>query len=143
MTRKPAVGVWASAVMATVLVAVTAASAAGTATTANVYEPFSVTGSPQVRVTQTVRGHCWTGSLASPRRDAWRCLSGNFIYDPCFQLDSGAGYRAVSVVGPMVARRDQAGIDLKASGCRWKQAEPVDGWPALGVADSIGMEVQA
>lgn len=32
-------------------------------------------------------GDCWTSSLAAPyRQDAWRCMVGNMIYDPCFSL---------------------------------------------------------
>ena len=30
-------------------------------------------------------GHCWTDSIAIARPDAWRCMSGNEIYDPCFE----------------------------------------------------------
>ncbi|MCW2685361.1 MAG: afsK7, partial [Mycobacterium sp.] len=29
-------------------------------------------------------GHCWTSSETTPRHDAWRCMTGNYIYDPCF-----------------------------------------------------------
>ena len=29
-------------------------------------------------------GKCWTGSIAAPRPDAWRCMIGNDIVDPCF-----------------------------------------------------------
>lgn len=48
------------------------------------------------RVTQVIRfvarspgqgmisGYCWTGSIAIDRPDAYRCMSGNEIYDPCF-----------------------------------------------------------
>jgi hypothetical protein len=33
------------------------------------------------------KGSCWTGSIAaSYRPDAWRCMEGNGIYDPCFSL---------------------------------------------------------
>jgi len=38
-------------------------------------------------VTKHVSGHCWTSSIASPRADAFRCMTGNEIYDPCFKLD--------------------------------------------------------
>jgi hypothetical protein len=32
-------------------------------------------------------GYCWVGSIADPyRADAWRCMEGNAIYDPCFSL---------------------------------------------------------
>jgi hypothetical protein len=29
-------------------------------------------------------GNCWTNSIAIPRPDAWRCMIGNVIVDPCF-----------------------------------------------------------
>jgi hypothetical protein len=33
------------------------------------------------------QGSCWTGSIAAPfRTDAWRCMVGNEIADPCFQI---------------------------------------------------------
>lgn len=36
-------------------------------------------------------GRCWTSSLAlSGRTDAWRCMTGNVIHDPCIQLADGA-----------------------------------------------------
>ena len=32
-------------------------------------------------------GSCWTNSIAAPyRADAWRCMVGNEIYDPCFGI---------------------------------------------------------
>lgn len=37
-----------------------------------------------LKVTKTVSGYCWLGSEGSQRSDAWRCGSGNYIYDPCF-----------------------------------------------------------
>jgi hypothetical protein len=34
---------------------------------------------------KTESGHCWTGSIAAPyRQDAFRCMVGNEIHDPCF-----------------------------------------------------------
>lgn len=30
------------------------------------------------------RGYCWTSSLASGEGDAYRCMQGNLIHDPCF-----------------------------------------------------------
>jgi hypothetical protein len=32
-----------------------------------------------------VSGYCWTGSIAVARPDAFRCMAGNAIFDPCFQ----------------------------------------------------------
>jgi hypothetical protein len=37
----------------------------------------------------TKQGHCWTGSIAIPRPDAWRCMVGNEIFDPCFSSEDG------------------------------------------------------
>ena len=39
----------------------------------------------RARITATVNGSCWTTSIASPRTDAFRCTSGNRIFDPCFK----------------------------------------------------------
>lgn len=35
-------------------------------------------------------GRCWTSSIASQRTDAYRCMAGNSIHDPCFTLSSRA-----------------------------------------------------
>lgn len=32
-------------------------------------------------------GHCWINSLVLWRPDAWRCVSGNILYDPCFSTE--------------------------------------------------------
>lgn len=40
---------------------------------------------------KVVEGSCWTGSLAVPRPDAWRCTVGNEIHDPCFTTTAGSG----------------------------------------------------
>ncbi|HEY7294502.1 MAG TPA: hypothetical protein VH916_05635 [Dehalococcoidia bacterium] len=40
---------------------------------------------PNLQVVDQVSGSCFAGSLADPgRSDAYRCSSGNRIYDPCF-----------------------------------------------------------
>ena len=38
----------------------------------------------QTLPTQEKRGFCWVRSLAAKRADAWRCITNNVIYDPCF-----------------------------------------------------------
>jgi hypothetical protein len=43
---------------------------------------------PGLTVIKSVRGSCWEESVLETRRYAWRCLSGNFIYDPCFSASS-------------------------------------------------------
>jgi hypothetical protein len=37
---------------------------------------------------KAVRGYCWTSSIASLRSDAFRCMIGNSIMDPCFSVSS-------------------------------------------------------
>lgn len=61
-----------------------------TSTSVVVYEPFISNGvASGIEVASTVRGYCWTDSLAVARQDAYRCLSGNDIYDPCFSNPYG------------------------------------------------------
>lgn len=48
------------------------------------FQPTGV-GGPEME------GRCWTDSLASGRADAWRCMAGNQIFDPCFQLQGDDG----------------------------------------------------
>ena len=42
-----------------------------------------------MQVARTVSGSCWTSSIAAQRPDAFRCTSGNEIYDPCFTSAKG------------------------------------------------------
>lgn len=44
---------------------------------------------PSETVKTTKEGNCWTSSIAVPRQDAWRCMVGNEIFDPCFASSSG------------------------------------------------------
>ena len=54
-------------------------------TQVTVYEPWAPQGLAQgIRPASTVRGYCWESSLGSIRSDAFRCMTGNDIYDPCF-----------------------------------------------------------
>jgi hypothetical protein len=73
-------------------------ASAATRTSARIYEPFTASGAPSVHVAQTHRGSCFSGSLASGRRDAWRCISRNLIYDPCFS--SGKVHFVLCPSGP-------------------------------------------
>ena len=45
-----------------------------------------------MRVTATVSGSCWEPSIAVDRRDAFRCMSGGRILDPCFVRNANAVY---------------------------------------------------
>ncbi len=44
-------------------------------------------------------GSCWTNSIATPRDNAWRCMAGNEIFDPCFAF----GPAVVCGVNPAMA----------------------------------------
>jgi hypothetical protein len=50
--------------------------------------------------TQQVNGSCFTHSLASPSRpDAWRCMAGNGLMDPCYQRIMGDEKQLACPVG--------------------------------------------
>jgi hypothetical protein len=40
-------------------------------------------------VVQHAKGSCWTTSIASTRSDAYRCMVGNAVHDPCFTRSAG------------------------------------------------------
>lgn len=76
---------WLIAAVAVMFLQSTVASAAGIAaarTKVVAVKPAAMS------VTSTVRGHCWTNSIASRRSDAYRCMVRNEIYDPCFSIDT-------------------------------------------------------
>jgi len=72
-----------AALAAAAAVAAAADAEARGHTTATVYEAFSYHGVVVPRVTQA-SGYCFTSSDVTRRDDAWRCLVGNALYDPCF-----------------------------------------------------------
>lgn len=37
---------------------------------------------------EVYEGSCWTNASSTIRKDAWRCMVGNFIKDPCFVFES-------------------------------------------------------
>lgn len=54
-------------------------------------------------------GSCWTESIAVTRPGAWRCMIGNEIHDPCFQVPPLRG----EVVCDANPATNQAGFVLK------------------------------
>jgi hypothetical protein len=87
-------------------------AATGTAVTATaatkvvVYEPFTKSGAvaPGIDVVRkSGTAACWEGAISSPRADAFRCLAGNIIYDPCF-FDSAGPPRLACWLGPGPSR---------------------------------------
>lgn len=73
---------WSTVVV--VLVVAGAAQASATATRAVVYQAFTSSGKPAYRVAHALRGSCYSGADSVNRDDAWRCISGNALFDPCF-----------------------------------------------------------
>lgn len=61
-------------------------TAATMKTAVRIRGPFTSDGGlrPGLRLGNVLLGQCWTGSIGSQRRNAWRCMSGNVIHDPCF-----------------------------------------------------------
>ncbi|HZO92673.1 MAG TPA: hypothetical protein VFB22_02810 [Candidatus Baltobacteraceae bacterium] len=53
-------------------------------------DPQSGSVRPGYSVTARERGSCWTASISSSRSDAWRCMSGNEIHDPCYAAKANA-----------------------------------------------------
>lgn len=89
MIRRTLIGTTLAALCAAALAATALAGAGRTAE--SIYRPFSTSGSVLMTVTATRSGSCWTSSETTPRRDAWRCLVSNLIYDPCFNSTAKPG----------------------------------------------------
>jgi len=65
-------------------------AAAGTKTTVIVFSPWNHGAlTSGLVVAERVKGTCWTSSLSTDRKDAWRCMTAQSnIYDPCFSTAS-------------------------------------------------------
>ncbi|MGA2470255.1 MAG: hypothetical protein ABSG64_06145 [Solirubrobacteraceae bacterium] len=87
--RSLAIRLVAVSVSAAALV-IPASAAANVGTVVTVFHAFTATGQPMLP-TRSVSGYCWTGSIAADRRDAWRCATGNALYDPCFSSKAAPG----------------------------------------------------
>ncbi len=46
-----------------------------------------ITFTPTVVPTASQTGSCFANAIGLGRADAWRCMTGNQIHDPCFQID--------------------------------------------------------
>src|SRR5262249_7140460 len=58
------------------------------ATAKQIYSPANASGGLAVANPTSARGTCFTTSIVSPRSDAYRCMSGNSLVDPCFFVNS-------------------------------------------------------
>ena len=75
-------------------------------TTVTSFQAFNSVGAPTIQV-QSKSGHCFAPSQTASRSDAWRCVIGNLLLDPCF---SSAKARGV-VVCP--DRQVNSGISIR------------------------------
>jgi hypothetical protein len=71
-------------------VCVSGSAYAQNTTTATIFKAFTSHGSVTLHA-RSKAGYCWSGAITTPRRDAWRCLVGNRIYDPCFSSAHAVG----------------------------------------------------
>jgi hypothetical protein len=67
------------------------ALASATRTRAVVYGAFTSSGAPAYSVARSLRGSCFSGAQSVNRHDAWRCISGNALFDPCFSSTKAHG----------------------------------------------------
>jgi hypothetical protein len=72
-----------------------------TRTSVKLLTPWTPRGlSIGMATTREVTGSCFTRSLASPSRpDAWRCMAGNGLMDPCYQRIMGDEKQLACPVG--------------------------------------------
>jgi len=92
--------------------------AAPVKTAVTMYEAFTSSGQIVPQVTYR-SGYCVGGSYASARHDAFRCYSGNEIYDPCFS----SSHRAYNVVCPNFV---EAGPSERGTGVAIRLTKPLD-----------------
>ena len=91
---------WAALLGMTVALLGAGTAGAGAKTNASIYTPFNSLGKPAGPVTKTVQGSCFTGSIAVAHERAWRCMSGNLLYDPCFSTPNANGIVLCTATGP-------------------------------------------
>jgi hypothetical protein len=69
----------------TALVLCAIAAPADAATRVRTYSPWTADGDPKLRRWFHGSGECTRSSFVNSRPQAWRCVSGNIVLDPCFQ----------------------------------------------------------
>ncbi|MDQ6804550.1 MAG: hypothetical protein M3065_06200 [Actinomycetota bacterium] len=91
------------------------ALAGATQTRVIVYQAFTSAGKPAIHVTSTSRGHCAGGSAAINRADAWRCLAGNLVYDPCLSSTKATGI-VLCPLGPWTSSSAEIKLTSRLTG---------------------------
>jgi hypothetical protein len=73
------------AILCATVIALSTAALATASTAVEIFNPWAARALGRgFTVSGRAAGSCWTHSLSSDRPDAWRCLQGNDIHDPCF-----------------------------------------------------------
>lgn len=64
------------------------------------YRPFGDKGQSLATHSQSLAGQCWQQSQRIKREDAWRCVAGGAVFDPCFVKQYGDHKEALCVQSP-------------------------------------------
>jgi hypothetical protein len=86
------------------------------ATKSNRYSPWNSNGDPEVRRYFHGSGECTQASRVNPRKEAWRCISGNITLDPCFQSPTDDEVLCVSSPWALQGHLLSATLDPDAHG---------------------------
>ncbi|MGA3352735.1 MAG: hypothetical protein ABSD85_06045 [Acidimicrobiales bacterium] len=98
-------------------------------------------------VAGTVKGTCWTSSIAVSASDAYRCMAKSFIYDPCFAPQSKTFTQLACMVAPwgQVTRFDLTAPIAKAAehpnGKPWIWADQLGNGIRCITATGTGVEI--
>lgn len=86
---------------------VTTATTTQQVTMATIYHAYRANGTSAIP-THPRRGYCFSGSSTAARSDAWRCITGNELDDPCFSTS----ITAPSVICP-AGPWQNAGVEIR------------------------------
>lgn len=76
------------------------------------YHPFN-NDQASLHIKEKIAGQCWQQSQQLKREEAWRCMAGTKVYDPCFIKAFGASQQALCPQSPW--SDDTVEIELAAS----------------------------
>lgn len=76
--------------------------------------------------TRVIKGECWSGSLEIYGPYAWRCISNNRIYDPCFSSSSYNNF--VVCTGNPLTSSDRIKLKLTAPIIQQERENRFFGW---------------
>lgn len=105
--RRRALALSLSAAIIAALASAGTSLAARQVTTATIYHVYRANGISTIH-THPRRGYCFSGSSTAARGDAWRCITGNELDDPCFSTSIGAP----SVICP-AAPWQNTGVEIR------------------------------